>query len=167
MGAPLAFLICSIGIAGLFFLNRDKSIRNSAALWLPTIWLGIVGSRPVSAWLGTGGGAGGSLNATLDGSPTDAAIFGILTALGVLVLFHRKKKTGTLLALSAPIIVFFIYCLISVTWSPFHGPAFKRWIKAVGDLVMVLIILTDGEPIAALRRITPGSVSFFSRFQLS
>ena len=40
-----------------------------------------------------------------------------------------------------------------ITWSPFPGPAFKRWIKAIGDLVMVLIIVTDGEPIAALRRL--------------
>ena len=54
---------------------------------------------------------------------------------------------------SGPLIIYFIYCLISVTWSPFPGPAFKRWIKAVGDLVMVLVMVTDAQPTAALRRL--------------
>ena len=54
----LAFLICSTGIAGLFFLDRDKSVRTSKALWLPVIWLWIAASRPVSLWLAPGGGRG-------------------------------------------------------------------------------------------------------------
>jgi exopolysaccharide production protein ExoQ len=153
MGAPLALLICSLGVAGLFFLDRDKSVRNSKALWLPVIWLWIVGSRPVSAWLGMGGGSAGTLASTLDGSPLDAAVFGILVLAGVAVLFNRKRKTSALLAVSGPIVFYFLYCLISITWSPIHGPAFKRWIKAIGDLIMVLIVLTDGEPVVALRRL--------------
>jgi exopolysaccharide production protein ExoQ len=152
MGAPLAFLICGVGIAGLFFLDRDKSVRTSKALWLPVIWLWIAGSRPVSSWFAMGG-SGNNLAASLDGNPMDAAIFTALLAIGVMVLFHRGKKTRAYLAVSAPIIIFFLYCLISVTWSPFHVPALKRWTKAVGDLVMVLIIVTDGQPIAALRRL--------------
>src|SRR6202035_112417 len=31
--------------------------------------------------------------------------------------------------------------------------SFKRWIKAVGDLVMVLIVLTDANPFAAVKRL--------------
>src|SRR5579863_1809911 len=154
MGAPLALLIFSAGIAGLFFLNRDSSVRTSKALWLPVIWLWIIGSRPVSVWLGTGvASSGNSLDATLEGSPMDAAIIGTLLAIGVIVLLFRQKKTSAYLAVSVPILLYFLYCLLSVTWSPFPGPSFKRWTKAVGDLVMVLVILTDGQPIAALRRV--------------
>jgi exopolysaccharide production protein ExoQ len=153
MGAPLALLVGSIGIAVLFFLDRDESVRPSKALWLPVIWLWIVGSRPVSSWLGMGVTSADALAATLNGSPVDAAVFSALLAIGVMVLLHRGKKTSAYLAVSGPIILYFLYCLISVTWSPFHEPAFKRWTKAVGDLVMVLIILTDGQPIAALRRL--------------
>jgi exopolysaccharide production protein ExoQ len=153
MGAPLALLICSIGVAGLFYQNRDKSVRTSPALWLPVIWLWIVGSRPVSAWFGLGGSSGGALASTLDGSPWDAALFGALMLAGIAVLFSRKRRTSALLAVSGPIVIYFLYCLISVAWSPIHGPAFKRWIKAIGDLVMVLLIVTDAEPKAALHRL--------------
>jgi exopolysaccharide production protein ExoQ len=149
----LAFLICSAGIAGLFFLDRDKSVRNSKALWLPVIWLWLIGSRPVSVWLGTGNSSVGALASTLDGNPMDAAIYATLLGIGVVVLLRRKKRTNAFLAANGPIIVYFLYCLISVVWSPFPGPACKRWIKALGDLVMVLILLTDGQPVAALRRV--------------
>jgi exopolysaccharide production protein ExoQ len=151
----LAFLICSAGVAGLFYLDRDKSVRNSKALWLPVIWIGIAGSRPVTTWFGTGGGSEVGLASTLDGSPMDAAIYAALVAVGVIVLLRwdRKKRTSAFLAANGLLIAYFLYCLISVTWSPIHGPAFKRWIKAIGDLVMVFVIVTDGQPVAALRRL--------------
>jgi exopolysaccharide production protein ExoQ len=149
----VALLLFCIGIAGLFFLNRDNSVRTSKALWLPVIWLWIIGSRPVSSWFGMGDASSHILNATLDGSPLDAAVFAGLMAIGLIVLFFRKKKTGAYLAVNGTILVYFFYCLLSVAWSPFPEPSFKRWTKAVGDLVMVLVILTDGEPIAALRRL--------------
>ena len=150
----IALLICSTGIAGLFVLNLDKSVRTSTALWLPVMWLWIVGSRPVSAWLGMGGGSGGTLASTLDGSPLDAAVYGILVLAGIAVLFFsRMSKTKALLSVSGPIVIYFLYCLMSVAWSPIPGPAFKRWTKAIGDLIMVLIVVTDGQPIAALRRL--------------
>jgi O-antigen ligase len=154
MGTPLAFLICGLGIAGLFFLDRDKSVRTSKALWLIVIWLGLVGSRPVSVWLGVGGSSAPSdLAATLDGSPMDAAVFEALILAGIVVLFQRKKKTIALLKASGPVALYFVYCLASVTWSPFPEPAFKRWIKAIGDLVMVLVLVTDPQPTTALRRL--------------
>jgi exopolysaccharide production protein ExoQ len=153
MGSTLAFLICGVGIAGLFFLDRDKSVRTSAALWLPVIWFWIAGSRPISMWLGIGGSGQGALNASLDGSPTDAIFFEVLIFAGVLVLYQRRKSAWAFLAASVPLLVYYFYCLCSVAWSPFHDPAFKRWTKYAGDLIMVLIILTEAQPRAALRRI--------------
>lgn len=93
------------------------------------------------------------LAATLDGSPADAAVFGVLLACGVIVLFHRRRKTSAYLILIGPVIVYFLYTLISVTWAPFGGPALKRWIKDVGDVVMVLVIATELDPVRALQRL--------------
>jgi exopolysaccharide production protein ExoQ len=153
VGASLAFLICSLGVAGLFFLDRDKSVRTSKALWLPVAWLWIAGSRSVSVWLGSGGGSAGALSSTLDGSPMDAVIYSALMAAGIIVLFLRKDRTVTLLRAIGPVLIYFLYCMISTLWSPFHEVAFKRWTKDLGDLIMVLVIVTEVHPIAALRRL--------------
>ncbi|HUN60360.1 MAG TPA: O-antigen ligase family protein [Candidatus Sulfotelmatobacter sp.] len=83
----------------------------------------------------------------------DAAVFAVLLAIGVIVLIYRKKRTSAYLAVSGPIVFYFLYCLSSVLWSPFPEPSFKRWTKAIGDLVMVLVILTDAQPIAAIQRV--------------
>jgi exopolysaccharide production protein ExoQ len=150
MNPSFASLICAFGIVALFDLDRDSSLRTSKALWLPVIWLSILGSRPVSEWLGispTGG------NVQLDGSPVDAAVFGILLIAGIVVLFSRGKRTRAFLIENWSILIYFFYCLISVTWSYHPDVSFKRWIKAIGDLVMVLIIVTDGPPMASFRRL--------------
>jgi exopolysaccharide production protein ExoQ len=149
----LALLICSTGIAGLFFLDRDPSTRNSKALWLPVIWLWIAGSRAVSSWFGIRSGSAGALASTLDGSPIDAAIYAILMAAGIIVLFLRRDRAVVLLKKNGPILIYLLYCLISITWSSIPEPAFKRWTKDVGDVVMALVLVTDGHPIEALRRL--------------
>jgi len=151
MNPSLASLICACGIAGLFYLDRDKSVQKSKALWLPVAWIWIVGSRPASAWLGVSPAAG--TNVQLDGSPLDAVIFGVLMLAGIIVLVRRRVRTRPFLTVNGPILIYFSYCLLSVLWSPYPDVAFKRWIKAVGDLVMVLILVTELNPAAALGRL--------------
>lgn len=150
MNPSLATLICACGVAGLFYLGRDNTVRTSKALWLPVIWLWIVGSRSVSVWLGVGPAGG---NMQLDGSPFDAAVFGLLLAAAVGVLIRRHQRTRILLVANWPILIYFFYCLVSVAWSYYPDVSFKRWIKAIGDLAMVLVIVTDGQPVAAFRRL--------------
>jgi exopolysaccharide production protein ExoQ len=150
MNPSLALLICGCGIAGLFYLGRDSAARTSKALWLPVIWIWIVGSRPASAWLGVSPTGG---NVQLDGSPFDAATFGVLLATAIGVLISRNRRTRTLLAANWPILIYFFYCLISAAWSYHPDVSFKRWVKAIGDPAMALIIVTDEQPVAAFRRI--------------
>ena len=152
MSSSLAFLICVSGIVGLFFLDRDKSVGTSKALWLPIVWLGIVGSRPVSVWLGISTAAADP-NRMMDGSPFDGLLFEILLALGLLVLLCRRSRTRTFLRGGWPILLYFSYCLLSVMWSDFPEVSFKRWIKSIGDIVMVLIVITDAEPKEAFKRL--------------
>ena len=111
MGVPLALLICGIVAAGLSYLDRDKSVRISKGLWLPTIWLWIVGSRPISMWLGISGPSSGAaaLNATLEGSPLDAAIFEALIVAAGVVLARRGKRVSTLIKATVPVLLYFVY----------------------------------------------------------
>jgi O-antigen ligase len=48
--------------------------------------------------------------------------------------------------------LFLAFCLISVLWSDFPFVALKRWIKGIGSMVMVLVILTDPQPLEATKR---------------
>jgi len=150
MNPLLAAFIYTCGIAGLFYLDRDRTVRTSTALWLPVLYFCIVGSRPVSSWLGlspTGG------NVQLEGSPLDAAIFGILLCASIGELLRRRNKVLRLLAANWPILLYFSYCLISITWSSHPGVSFKRWFKSLSDITMVLIVITDPRPLAAFKRL--------------
>ncbi len=146
-----ANLAYACGIAGLFYLNRDTSLRTSKALWLPVIYIWTIGSRPVSAWLDISPPAGSDIQ--LDGSPVDRAFFTVLLFLALCVLIRRGHRTTSFLTVNLPILLYFSFCLFSVYWSDFPAVSFKRWIKAIGDLAMVLIVVTDEQPIAALSRL--------------
>jgi exopolysaccharide production protein ExoQ len=150
MSPLLASLICACGIAGLFYLDRNSSVRTSKALWIPVIYLWFIGGRPPSLLLGIAPPTGAEL--LQEGSPVDAFSFGLLLAAAVVVLIRRGKRTRTLLAANGLLLFYFCYCLISISWAYYPGIGFKRWIKAISDLAMVFVVVTDGEPVVALRR---------------
>src|SRR5215469_439581 len=152
MNASLALFAFIIGIAGLFWLDRDSSIRTSKALYLPIIWLSINGSRSVSNWLGMGAPREipGQMPPT---SLLDQVVAGTLMLLGAIVLIRRGRQVTSALKASWPIMLYFSFCLLSLLWSDYPEWGFKRWVRALGDLIMVLIIVTDAQPIAAFRRL--------------
>ncbi len=138
-------------VLGLFALDRDRHARTSKALWLPVVWVSLAGSRMASQWFGLANTVR-SVDQALDGNPLDRNILAGLLVAGLIVLF-RRPQVGSLLRANWPILAFFSYCAVSTLWSDFPDVAFKRWTKAVGDLVMVLIILTDPDRSGALKRV--------------
>jgi exopolysaccharide production protein ExoQ len=151
MNPSLASLIYACGIVGLFYLDRDSSVHTSKALWIPVTYLWIVGSRPVSDWLGLSPDAG--TNVQLEGSPLDAAVLGILLLAAIAVLLRRSQRALSFITLNWPILIYFLYCFISVVWSSHPDVAFKRWVKSIADLAMCLVIVTDPQPVVALKRV--------------
>jgi len=152
MPPRVAAIAYALGILGLFWLDRDDEEHASKAVWLPVLWLLINGSRPISSWLQVGPRFA-EPNMVLDGSPLDALIYAILLALALPVVFVRLKKIGTLLRANLPIVIFFLYCGVSVIWSEYPFVAFKRWTKVVADLIMVMIVLTDRDRKAAFNNL--------------
>lgn len=134
-------------------------------LWIPALWLFLCGSRPVSFWLGmapnvNGGDAAGAYlegGATtedyVEGSPFDRDVFTVLLLAALAVLVARKDKVGPMLRKNVLIVLYFGFCVISIVWSDFPFVALKRFTKAIGDLGMVLIILTESDPLAAMKRL--------------
>src|SRR5271168_1324224 len=146
MPPQIATVVCVFVILGLFKLNRDRTARTSAALWLPVVWLWLAGSRALSQWLAIFGmGSEGLLTPEqyLEGSPLDRYFYLALTVAAILVLASRQRKVSALLRANVPILLFFCYCALSIIWSDYPDVALKRWFKAVGDLAMVFVVLTD------------------------
>jgi len=152
----LATLLYSLLIVWLFYLDRDRRAKISRAVWLPVIWLFVNSSRDLSQWLailGFGHVAAASPEQFLEGSPIDRNLYTVLTLLGIIVLINRQRLVERLLRATRPVQWYLCYCLISCVWSDFPDVAFKRWIKVVGDLVMMLVILTEADPLAATKRV--------------
>jgi len=143
-----AFVVI-IGLLGLFALDRIRGARRSGALWIPVVWLFIAGSRPLSFWLFPG--MGDTTDRYLEGSPFDRNVLTVLIAAALVVLIARGRRVGTLLRANGPILLFLFYCGLSILWSDYPEVAFKRWIRVVGDIAMVLVVLTDPSPSAAVK----------------
>lgn len=149
--SQVASLICVLAIIGLFYLDRDACARTMKAVWIPVLWFLIGGSRPVSEWLNMSSSVS-QAQEYLEGSPLDAVVFGILIVGSVLILNGRADKVREILRRNTPMLLFFAYCAISILWSDFPFVALKRWTKAIGDVAMILVILTDSNPLIATKR---------------
>jgi O-antigen ligase len=148
---PIATVVYLIGIVGLFVLDRDRNARTSKALWLPIVWLLINGSRPITEWLQMGSPS--AIDESVEGSPVDRAFYFGLIALGLFVVSRRWPAILRFLRANPWIVVFAFYCLVSAIWSDYPDVSVKRWIKSVGDYVMVLIVLTEAQRLNAMRRV--------------
>jgi exopolysaccharide production protein ExoQ len=149
MNPQIATVVYLIFILVLFWFDRERK-KTSWVLWIPTLWLLITGSRPVSLWLAPHSHADPT---SLEGSPIDAMVFGILLLVALGVLVRRWRQTARFLRANAPVLLFFAYCAISIFWSDYSFVAFKRWTKAIGDLAIVLVVITDLEPTVAIQRV--------------
>jgi O-antigen ligase len=131
----------------LFALDRNPQIRTSKALWIPVLWVILVVTTewwapvPVDTY-----------NKFVEPNPTERNVFAGLLAIALIVLFQRGRSVRKLLRANVPVVCFFSYCAASVLWSDYPDVAFKRLIRALGDLAIVLIIVTDNNRPAAIER---------------
>jgi exopolysaccharide production protein ExoQ len=147
MPPALALTLTLLFIAYLFRGEFRQEYRPSFALSIPCIYLLILGSRSVSQWvsLGTPISAGD----IEEGSPLDRTVFLALIIAGLVVLWKRRISWSWFFRNNIALTLFVLYCGISIVWSDFPFVAFKRWTKGFGDPIMVLIILTELEPMKA------------------
>src|SRR5580704_1516810 len=151
MSPRLAALVFVIGIAVFFYFDRGQ-VRVSKALWIPTVWLFFCSSRSLTQWLGLDAGtdqAGGYV----DGSPVDRNFLIVLQIIALIVLINRRRRVGPILRKNWVIGLFFLYAAISMAWSDFPFVTLKHWIKGIGDVMMVLIVLTEPDIAGAVKRL--------------
>jgi len=157
MGLHLSPTLAScLAVAAIIFLFR-RDIREkpdiTAGLWLPLLWLVLGCSRSVSAWLNIFGLPVSGAPSVEEGSPLDAWVYFALIIAGFCVLANRQVRLSEVVSNNGWLIVFLLYCFISITWSDFPFIAFKRWLKILGHPIMALIVLTEPDPKEALIRL--------------
>lgn len=154
MSPQLAVLACTLFILLLFWADRKRDEEYSGALWIPLVWMFIAGSRSVSEWLNFNSFGNLSLAAYADtiraGSPADRYLLLLLTVVGVVVLSRRRVSWSQLLVRNRWIWLFFLFGAVSISWSIYPFVAFKRLVRTLGSVVMVLVILTEKRPYEAI-----------------
>ncbi len=81
----------------------------------------------------------------------DKALFLFLITAGLSVLRRRGADWSSLVRNNKWLVIYFLYLGISVLWSDYPFVSFKRWIKDFGNVVMVLIILSEENPAESVR----------------
>jgi exopolysaccharide production protein ExoQ len=153
MPSPVATVLTLAFIIFLFRRDIREKPDISGALWLPLLWLILGCSRSVSEWLNIFGLPVSGAVSVEEGSPLDAWFYFGMIAAGSCVLVKRQVRLSEIISNNGWLIVFLLYCFISITWSDFPLVAFKRWIKILGHPVMALIVVTEPDPEEALTRL--------------
>jgi exopolysaccharide production protein ExoQ len=149
MPPTLALILWLLLLLALFRFDPAKDPGNSLALWVPLIWMFIIGSRLPSQWLGSQ--IGTAAQAFEEGNPLDRTIFFLLILLAVGILISRAFHWGLFFTRNFVLIAFLFYALASVLWSDFPFVAFKRWFRDLGNYFVILVVLSDPRPLEAVR----------------
>src|SRR5229473_1055462 len=145
----LALLLWLFLLLGLLVFDPAKSSRPSMALWVPLIWMFIIGSRLPSQWLG--GNLGSASQALEEGNALDRSIFALLILVALVILGSRSFQWGNFVARNFALVAFVFFALMSILWSDFPFVAFKRWFRGLGDYLVILLVLSDPDPMGAIR----------------
>src|ERR1700733_5293450 len=171
MPPQLAAIIYLSGVVWLFRRDFRERPNVTSALWLPFFWVILSGGRFVSQWLGIFGlDLGGVL--VQEGRPVGAFFFFGIIISCIYVLYRRQVNWSEFMRNNRWVTIYLLYCLLAITWSDFPFVAFKRWIKLFGQPVMVLVLLTEPDPMESLARllkrcayvIVPISILFIKYF---
>ena len=138
----LALLFYAGFVAYLLRLDRKQAPEVSNALWIPTIWMLYVASRPMAAWF--------MVTDDAASSPYDQIFLSGLLCLALCVLASRKVDWSGVIRQNGWLMILLGYMLASVFWSDITFVSFKRWIREMEAIVMALIVFTEPDSRPAL-----------------
>ncbi len=148
MSPSLALLAWFLLLVGVLLFDPARPRGASSALWVPVVWLFIVGSRLPSQWLG-GDIGHGAVEAGQEGDSIDRTIYFLLIMLSVGILVSRRFAWDRLFKRNIALTLLLVFALLSFAWSDFPFISLKRWFRDLGNYLIVLVILTDAKPVEA------------------
>lgn len=145
MPPQVALVLTACVIVYLFSMEprRPKGLV-SAAIWIPFFWMFFAGSRYLSLWIDLGAPAP-TAEVYTDGSPLDRAVFVALISAGLVVLAKRRMDWRSTFLSNAWVLAYFAFGVLSILWSDYPFVTAKRLVKAFGNVVMALVVLTETD----------------------
>jgi exopolysaccharide production protein ExoQ len=147
----------------VFALRQDvrQGQRFSMGTWISFLWIGVSATRPLVYWVHPGAFAAfGEMAAWEQGrieiiknNPLDRNVLIALMVLGLIILLGRRHRFRLMLSDNGWLVAFCALCLFSLLWSEEPGTALKRWIRLAGDVVVILLILTERDPEETIYRV--------------
>ena len=135
--------------------------RFSAGTWIAFLWIGVSATRPLIYWVHPGAFAAfGEMAAWEQGrveiiknNPLDRNVLIALMVLGLIILIGRSRRFRLILSDNSWLVAFCVLCLFSLLWSEEPGTVLKRWTRLAGDVIVILLILTEWDPEETIYRI--------------
>jgi len=148
MPPQLALLVWSVLLLFLLRYASTEDRTSSPGLWVPVMWISMMGSRSLAQWLGMVPTT--AATAFEEGSPLDRSVYLVLMGLAFWILAKRQFSWREAFARNAALTLFLLFALASVVWSDYPFITFKRWIRDLGMYLMVLVVLSDPRPVEAI-----------------
>lgn len=165
MNAHNFFPTLVVAVFCFYILRRNLKDEPgfSSTLWLPTLWMMRCASRSLDYWASGHGmelvrADSANLAST---SIVDVIFLGTLTVVGLIALGRRRLDWNEVIRDNRVIMLFFVYMLLSCLWSETMFVSIKRYFRALGDLTMALLVLTEGRPLAAVYAVIRRTAIFF------
>lgn len=141
----VALIICTIFVLWLLRLERKQSPDVSLALWIPTIWLLVIFSKPLAIWFST---SGVDMEA---GSPLDRTFLIGIACISLIIIAKRHCSWANLIKDNIWAALLILYMLISISWSEMPFVSLKRWVRELVAIIMVFSVATERDPHQALQ----------------
>jgi len=87
----------------------------------------------------------------LEGNPFELTILLLQFITAVVVVHKRNQSWLSVLKDNPGITAFYLFLFLTVSWSPFPFVTFKRCVKDIGSLTIVLLILTEPSYFQAIK----------------
>jgi len=132
----------------LLRLERRTSPDVSLAVWIPTLWMMTMASRPLGIWFSSGQThlAGGNES----GSELDRWMLTVLGVLAIIVFVRRRSDWWASLRQQKWLVAVLVYMFVSTFWSDFTLVALRRWVREIIVVVMALLLMSESSPKQAL-----------------
>src|SRR5687768_13157194 len=149
---PIVASVLFYSVIAWLMYTQSKGPKVSAALWLATLDFAFAASKPITFWV-MGNDYRYTDPSVIEGDPITRTTLILLFVAGFGVLLRRRLRIGQVIALNPALVVLMLYLALSVIWS--HDPfiALKRYFREIGHIIMVLVVLTDVDPIQAIQRV--------------